>query len=133
MLDERTITVTAFAGATRPVRFHRIVISLVSLAVLLTVGTGAAYQAFLNHTPKINIKHAALLPAPSVALTPGETVPTKDPAAKDAQNLLLIGSDSRGTVAQGMADRSCSSARCSSWSTSRSTMRASSTSLVSRA
>ncbi len=104
MLDERTITVTAFAGATRPVRFHRIVISLVSLAVLLTVGTGAAYQAFLNHTPKINIKHAALLPAPSVALTPGETVPTKDPAAKDAQNLLLIGSDSRGTVAQGRSD-----------------------------
>jgi LCP family protein required for cell wall assembly len=104
MLDERTITVTAFAGATRPVRIRRVILSLFAMLVLLTVGTGAAYQAFLNHTPKINIKHAALLPAHGVALTPGETVPIEDPAAHDAQNLLLIGSDSRGTVAQGRSD-----------------------------
>ena len=104
MLDERTITVTAFAGATRPVRIRRVLVSLFAILVLLTVGTGAAYQALWNHTPKINIKHAALLPPHGVALTPGETVPTRDPAANDAQNLLLIGSDSRGTVAQGRSD-----------------------------
>ena len=104
MLDERTITVTAFARATSRVRIRRIVASLAALLVLLTVGTGAAYQAFLNHTPKLNIKHAALLPAPGIALRPGETVPNKDPAAKDAENFLLIGSDRSGTVAQGRSD-----------------------------
>lgn len=104
MLDERTITVTAFARAPSKVRVRRVVLCVATLLVLLLVGTGAAYQAFLNHTPKINIKHSALLPAPSVDLAPGETVPTKDPAAKDAANILLIGSDSRGSVAQGRSD-----------------------------
>lgn len=50
MLGERTITVTALAGGTRPVRIHRIVISLVSLAVLLTVGTGAAVDRGIEHS-----------------------------------------------------------------------------------
>ena len=104
MLDERTITVTAFARAPRKVRVRRVVVSLATMLVLLLVGTGAAYQAFLNHTPKINIKHAALLPAPGIALRPGETVPTRDPAAADAKNFLLVGSDSSGTVAQGRSD-----------------------------
>ena len=66
MLDERTITVTAFARAPSKVRVRRAVLCVATLLVLLLVGTGAAYQAFLNHTPKINIKHSALLPAPSV-------------------------------------------------------------------
>jgi len=104
MLDERTITVTAFARATSKVRIRRVFLSLLSLLVLATVGTGAAYQAFLNHTPRINVKHAALLPAPGIALRSGETVPTKDPAAGDAKNFLLVGSDSSGTVAQGRSD-----------------------------
>jgi len=104
MLDERTITVTAFARAPGKVRIRRVFRSLLSLLVLATVGTGAAYQAFLNHTPRINIKHAALLPAPGIALRSGETVPTRDPAAGDAENFLLVGSDSSGTVAQGRSD-----------------------------
>ncbi len=104
MLDERTITVTAFARTPGKIRIRRVFLSLLSILVLATVGTGAAYQAFLNHTPRINIKHAALLPAPGTALSPGETVPTKDPVAGDAENLLLIGSDSSGTVAQGRSD-----------------------------
>src|SRR5665647_1177966 len=104
MLDERTITVTAFARAPGKVRIRRVVVSLATMLVLLLVGTGAAYQAFLNHPPKINIKHAALLPAPGIALRPGETVPTRDPAAGDAKNFLLVGSDSSGTVAQGRSD-----------------------------
>lgn len=104
MLDERTITVTAFARAPGKVRIRRVFLSLLSLLVLATVGTGAAYQAFLNHTPRINIKHAALLPAPGIALRSGETVPTRNPAAGDAENFLLVGSDSSGTVAQGRSD-----------------------------
>src|SRR5665647_2166645 len=104
MLDERTITVTAFARAPGKVRIRRVLRSLLSLLVLATVGTGAAYQAFLNHTTRINIKHAALLPAPGIALRSGETVPTRDPAAGDAENFLLVGSDSSGTVAQGRSD-----------------------------
>ncbi len=104
MLDERTITVTAFARAPRKVRIRRVFLSLLSLVVLATVGTGAAYQAFLNHTPRINIKHAALLPAPGIALRSGETVPARDPTAGNAENFLLVGSDSSGTVAQGRSD-----------------------------
>ena len=104
MLDERTITVTAFARAPAKVRVRRVVVSLATMLVLLLVGTGAAYQAFLNHTPRINIKHAALLPAPGISLRPGETIPTRDPAAGDAENFLLVGSDSSGTVAQGRSD-----------------------------
>src|SRR5665647_2794148 len=104
MLDERTITVTAFARAPGKVRIRRVLRSLLSLLVLATVGPGAAYQDFLNHTARNNIKHAALLPAPGIALRPGETVPTRYPAAGDAENFLLVGSDSSGTVAQGRSD-----------------------------
>ncbi|NMM24615.1 MAG: LytR family transcriptional regulator [Phycicoccus sp.] len=104
MLDERAITVTAFARAPGKVRIHRFFLSLLSLLLLLLVGTGAAYQAFVNHMPRINIKHAALLPAPRFALSPGETVPTRDPLAGNAENFLLVGSDSSGTVAQGRSD-----------------------------
>src|SRR5665647_379918 len=81
MLDERTITVTAFARAPGRVRIRRVFLSMATLVVLLLLGTGAAYQAFLNHTPRINIKHAALLPAPGIVLRSGETVPARDPVA----------------------------------------------------
>jgi LCP family protein required for cell wall assembly len=55
---------------------------------------------FLNHTVTVNVKHEALLPTPSA----GESVPTKDPSAADAQNILLIGSDSKTSVANGRSD-----------------------------
>ena len=96
MLDELTITGSAVAGASKRRRTRRIVMIIVSLLLLLTVGTGTAYVAFLNHIVTTNVKHAALLPATS----PGESAPARQPAAKDAQNILLIGSDSRGSVAK---------------------------------
>jgi LCP family protein required for cell wall assembly len=100
MLDELTITGSAVAGASKRRRTRRIVMIIVSLLLLLTVGTGTAYVAFLNHIVTTNVKHAALLPATS----PGESAPARQPAAKDAQNILLIGSDSRGGVANGRSD-----------------------------
>ncbi len=100
MLDEFTTSESAEVAAPRRHRTRRIIVSLVAILLVLTVGTGAAYLAFLNHTVTTNVKHAALLPTPSA----GESVPTKDPSAKDAQNILLIGSDSRGSVANGRSD-----------------------------
>jgi polyisoprenyl-teichoic acid--peptidoglycan teichoic acid transferase len=96
------ISTSESADTAVPKKHHirRIILSVVAILLLLTVGTGAAYVAFLNHTVTTNVKHAALLPTPR----PGESVPAKDPAAKDAQNILLIGSDSRGSVANGRSD-----------------------------
>jgi len=81
MLDELTITVSAFSRATRRRRIRRTIITLVSFLVLLTVGTGATYSAFLNHPERSRIRQVALLPAPDAILTPGETVPTQEAAA----------------------------------------------------
>lgn len=81
-------------------RARRIIVSVVALVLVLSVGAAAAYVAFLNHAVTSNVKHEALLPPP----TAGEKVPVKEPAAKDAQNILLIGSDSRGSVANGRSD-----------------------------
>jgi LCP family protein required for cell wall assembly len=100
MLDEQIFTQSAVPGATTRRRTRRIVTIVVSLVLLLTVGTGAAYMAFLNHIVTTNVKHAALLPT----LDAGQPVPARAPAAKDAQNILLIGSDSRGSVANGRSD-----------------------------
>ena len=62
----------------------------------------------LNHVVTTNIKHAALLSAPSSlpAAPPKaeKSVPLLQPAAKDAQNILVIGSDGRGSVANGRSD-----------------------------
>jgi LCP family protein required for cell wall assembly len=58
------------------------------------------YLAFLNHTVTTNVKHEAMLPTPSV----GESVPTESPSAGDAQNILLIGSDGKDSVANGRSD-----------------------------
>jgi len=104
MLDQLTASGSAVAGATRKRRVRRIIIIVLSLVLLLTVGAGAAYLAFLNHIETTNVTYEALLPAPDAPLSPGETVPVKEPAAKGAQNILLIGSDSRGTLANGRSD-----------------------------
>ena len=96
LLDELTTSGTAGQPTPKRHRARRVIVSVVAIVVLLTVGTGAAYVAFLNHTVTTNVKHEALLPTPSA----GESVPARVPAAKDAQNILLIGSDSRGSVAK---------------------------------
>lgn len=111
MLDEQTITASGVAGPTTKRRVRRIVLSLVSLLLLLTVGTGAAYLGFLNHIVTTNVKHAALLPdsaatdaVPGGTPVAGGAEPLGEPGAKNAQNILLIGSDSRDTVANGRSD-----------------------------
>ena len=64
MLDELTITVSAFARASWARRFRRTLDSLVLLLLLLAVGTGAAYVGFVNHPERTKIRQATLSPAP---------------------------------------------------------------------
>jgi polyisoprenyl-teichoic acid--peptidoglycan teichoic acid transferase len=107
MLDELTVSESAVAGVKKKRRIRRIIMSLVSLMLLLAVGTGAAYVAFLNHVVTTNIKHAALLPTAGTnpdGTKAGTSTPLRQPAAKDAQNILVVGSDSRGSVANGRSD-----------------------------
>jgi LCP family protein required for cell wall assembly len=66
------------------------------------VGGAAAYVLFLNHTVSKNVKRSALLPTPGVS--GAEAAPTKKPAAKDAQNILFIGSDARAGLAGARSD-----------------------------
>ena len=61
MLDERTITVSAFAMVPAKRRVRRVFTSLLILLVLLTIGTGAAYQALLSSTERTNLEQAAML------------------------------------------------------------------------
>jgi LCP family protein required for cell wall assembly len=68
--------------------------------LVLAVGTGTVYVALLDRMVTTNVKHEEMLPTPSV----GESVPTESPSAEDAQNILLIGSDSRDSVANGRSD-----------------------------
>jgi LCP family protein required for cell wall assembly len=103
MLDEQSITLNAFAHATMRRRIRRTILSLVSLLLLIGVGTGAAYMTLVNHSERIGIKQAALLPNPGATPTPGETTPTREAAAGDAQNILLIGTDSRVPLATGFS------------------------------
>lgn len=84
-------------GARRKRRRLRIALSVVAVLALVIVGSAAAYLTFLNHTVTSNVKHQALLPTPSA----GESAPPKLAVAKDAQNFLVIGSDSRSVDASG--------------------------------
>jgi LCP family protein required for cell wall assembly len=84
-------------------------VSVVLILLVLALGTGAAYLAFLNHTVTTNVKHEALLPTPSAEestpSTPSAVSSPENPPAPDALNFLLIGSDSYGSnVANGRSD-----------------------------
>jgi anionic cell wall polymer biosynthesis LytR-Cps2A-Psr (LCP) family protein len=81
-------------------RTRRIAVRAVSILLVLMVATGAAYLAFLNHTVTSNIKHEALLPTSSSS----DPAIVKDPVAKDAQNILLVGLDTHGNVTYGRSD-----------------------------
>jgi LCP family protein required for cell wall assembly len=70
--------------------------------VLVVVGGGAAYLLFLNNTVSKNVKHQSLLPTPGVS--GAEPAPTKKAAAKEAQNILFIGSDARAGLAGARSD-----------------------------
>jgi LCP family protein required for cell wall assembly len=92
---------SANAAAPKTRHARRIIVNmLVSILFAGIVATGAAYLAFLNHTVTTNVQREALLPTPTVS----EPAPTEDPLAKDAQNILLIGSDSHRTVTNGRSD-----------------------------
>jgi LCP family protein required for cell wall assembly len=94
-------------------------VSVVVILLLLTVASGVVYLALLNHTVVTDVKHEALLPTPSVGETspvdgssgeePSTTVlsrkePSAIPSGKGALNILLIGSDSETSVADGRSD-----------------------------
>lgn len=89
---------------------RRVVVSVVLILLVLVVGTGAVYVAFLNYTVTTNVKHEALLPATSADETPSVEDPSaknpspKEPLAKGALNILLIGSDGETSVANGRSD-----------------------------
>jgi LCP family protein required for cell wall assembly len=91
---------SANAAAPKAGRTRRVIRRVVLFLLVLAVGTGAVYVALLDRMVTTNVKHEALLPTPSA----GETVPTEVPSAKDAQDILLIGSDSEGNVANGRSD-----------------------------
>jgi LCP family protein required for cell wall assembly len=83
-------------------RLRRALAITVALVLLLVVGGAAAYVLFLNHTVTKNVKHDALLPTPGV--DGAASAPTRKPAAKDAQNILVIGSDARSGLAGARSD-----------------------------
>jgi LCP family protein required for cell wall assembly len=87
------------AGGTEH-RTRRVIVRTLLLLLAITVGTGAAYLALLDHMVATNVKHEALLPTPTVK----EPAPTEDPSAKNAENILLIGSDSYGSLTHGRSD-----------------------------
>lgn len=82
---------TAAPPVRRRRRGRRIALFAFASIILLVVALVAGYGAFLNHTVTKNIHHAALLPTP----TKGQPTLTKDPAAGNAQNFLLLGTDER--------------------------------------
>src|SRR5665647_3270929 len=84
-------------GSRRKRRRLRIALAVVAVLALVLVGSTAAYVAFLNHTVTSNVKHQALLPTPAA----GESAPPKLAVAKDSQNFLVIGSDSRSVDVSG--------------------------------
>ena len=96
-----TVETPTTPRGSRPNRRRRIALTVVAVLALVTVGGAAAYVTFLNHTVTSNVKHEALLPTPA----PGEPAPPKLAEAKDAQNFLVIGSDSRpGEGSRGRSD-----------------------------
>ncbi|MFC8502170.1 LCP family protein [Pedococcus sp. NPDC057267] len=102
MLDEFEDTRPTPPTPRRRHRARQVVAVLVALVVLVVVGGAAAYLLFLNHTVSANVKREALLPTPGVSgADPG---PTRKPDAKNAQNILIIGSDARPGLAGARSD-----------------------------
>jgi LCP family protein required for cell wall assembly len=91
---------SANAAAPKASRIRRLIRRVVLFLLVLAVGTGAVYVALLDRMVTTKVKHEALLPTPSA----GESVPPEIPSAKDAQDILLIGSDSDGSIANGRSD-----------------------------
>jgi len=99
---EAVETAATVAEPPRRRRLRRTIGIVVAVVLLLVIGSGASYVAFLNHTVTTNVQHAALLPTPGV--DGAGDVPAREPAAKGAQNILLIGSDARAGLAGARSD-----------------------------
>ena len=83
-------------------RVRRTLAVILALVVLVVVGGIAAYLLFLNHTVSSNVRTESLLPTPGVS--GAAPAPTKKPVAKQAQNILFIGSDARAGLAGARSD-----------------------------
>jgi LCP family protein required for cell wall assembly len=81
-------------------RWVRVTLWTVGSLVVVLAGLTAGYAAYLNHSVDANVKRASLLPTVGASDAPA---PTKPAAAQDSLNMLLLGSDSRGTD-QGRSD-----------------------------
>jgi LCP family protein required for cell wall assembly len=102
VLDQFEETETTAPEPRKKHRLRRVLAVLVAFVLLVVVGGGAAYLLFLNHKVSSNVQHEALLPTPGVSGAPA--APTKKPAARDAQNILFIGSDARAGLAGARSD-----------------------------
>lgn len=101
MLDQFEETQSPPARPKRS-RLRRTLAIILALVLLVVVGGSAAYLLFLNNTVNSNVQRKSLLPTPGVS---GATdAPTKKPAAKDAENFLIIGSDARSGLAGARSD-----------------------------
>jgi polyisoprenyl-teichoic acid--peptidoglycan teichoic acid transferase len=101
VLDQFEDTEAALVRPRRSRRRRTLAIVL-AVVLLVVVGGSAAYLLFLNTTVNNNVQRASLLPTPGVD---GATdAPTRNPAAGDAQNILIIGSDARSGVAGARSD-----------------------------
>lgn len=85
-------------------RWRRVLAVLLALVLVLVVGGVAGYLLFLNQTVTNNVERASLLPTPGVSGVPDTPAPTKKAAARDAQNILLVGSDARPGEGRGRSD-----------------------------
>ncbi|MHB8107627.1 MAG: LCP family protein [Candidatus Cryosericum sp.] len=107
---EPTPLTPANGAAPRIRRTRRIIVSTVLILLVLIVGTGLFYAGCLHETLVTNIKHDELLPTPSASQTAPVNAssagnqPIQSSLAKGALNVLLIGSDSNTSVANGRSD-----------------------------
>lgn len=101
-------TIRGHDSASARLKTRRLMAVLAISTLILTIGAAAGYVAFLNHTVVQNVRHAGLLPSDS-DLGSGSGSgsadgPSKDPRAGSAENVLVIGSDSRAGLAGGRSD-----------------------------
>ncbi|HET8601322.1 MAG TPA: LCP family protein [Segeticoccus sp.] len=112
MLDEFSDVSTV--GETGGHRGRNLAVVVVIAVFLLVIGMVASYLAFAGLTVASQVKHAPLLPPVTATdnghtLTSGNSAAGPDavrirPAAKGAQNLLVVGSDSRDQIRNGRSD-----------------------------
>ena len=84
--DVEVASDAAPVSRTRRRRAVKLVLVSIAVIVVLLVGLTFAFSLYLRHLFNSNVRHADLLPSGG---------PSRIAAAGDAQNILLLGSDSR--------------------------------------